>query len=125
MDCGPPGSSVHVILQARILEWVAIFSSREGRPLLPAPGVEPTSLVSSVLAGGFFIPVQLGKLVNIPLDSGGGCYFLRIVSCKGQAMRHWLFTVIFYGPPGGKGMSPLGRHYVQVELSTNHSLSLV
>ena len=23
MDCGPPGSSVHGILQARILEWVA------------------------------------------------------------------------------------------------------
>ena len=28
MDCSPPGSSVHGILQARILEWVAIsFSS--------------------------------------------------------------------------------------------------
>ena len=28
MDHGPAGSSVHVILQARILEWVAIsFSS--------------------------------------------------------------------------------------------------
>ena len=26
MDCSPPGSSVHGILQARILEWVAIFS---------------------------------------------------------------------------------------------------
>ena len=29
MDCGPPGSSVHGILQARILEWVAIFFSGE------------------------------------------------------------------------------------------------
>ena len=28
MDCSPPGSSVHGILQARILEWVAVFSSR-------------------------------------------------------------------------------------------------
>ena len=28
MDCSLPGSSVHGILQARILEWVAIFSSR-------------------------------------------------------------------------------------------------
>ena len=28
MDCSPPGSSVHEILQLRILEWVAIFSSR-------------------------------------------------------------------------------------------------
>ena len=28
MDCNPPGSSVHGILQARILEWVAMSSSR-------------------------------------------------------------------------------------------------
>ena len=27
MDCSPPGSSVHRILQARILEWVAISYS--------------------------------------------------------------------------------------------------
>ena len=29
MDYNPPGSSVHGILQARILEWVAISFSRE------------------------------------------------------------------------------------------------
>ena len=28
MDCSPPGSSVHGVSQARILEWVAIFYSR-------------------------------------------------------------------------------------------------
>ena len=28
MDYGPPGSSVHGILQARILEWAAMLSSR-------------------------------------------------------------------------------------------------
>ena len=28
MDCGPPGSFVHGILQAKILEWVAILSRR-------------------------------------------------------------------------------------------------
>ena len=28
LDCSPPGSSVHGILQARILEWVAMPSSR-------------------------------------------------------------------------------------------------
>ena len=31
MDCSPPGSSVHEILQARILEWVAISVS--GAPI--------------------------------------------------------------------------------------------
>ena len=28
MDCSPPGSSVHSILQARILEWVAVSFSK-------------------------------------------------------------------------------------------------
>ena len=32
MDCSPPGSSVHVISQVRILEWVAISFSR-GSPI--------------------------------------------------------------------------------------------
>ena len=32
MDCSPPGSSVQGILQARILEWVAISSSRGSSP---------------------------------------------------------------------------------------------
>ena len=52
MDYRPPGSSVHVIFQARMLEWVAIFSSRD----LPNPGIEPTS---PSLAGGFFTTVLL------------------------------------------------------------------
>jgi len=29
IDCSPPGSSVHGIFQARILEWVAVSFSRE------------------------------------------------------------------------------------------------
>ena len=34
VDCSPPGSSVHGILQLRILEWVAMASSRGSyRPL--------------------------------------------------------------------------------------------
>ena len=28
MDCGPPGSSVHGTLQARVLDWVAVPFSR-------------------------------------------------------------------------------------------------
>ena len=44
MDCSLSGSSVHGILQARILEWVAISN----------PGIKPVSLMSPALAGGFF-----------------------------------------------------------------------
>ena len=54
MDCSPPGSSVHGILQARILEWVVISSSR-GSSL-------PRNLSCiSFLAGGFFTAEPAGK----------------------------------------------------------------
>ena len=33
VDCSPPGSSVHWILQARILEWVAISSYEGTNPI--------------------------------------------------------------------------------------------
>ena len=39
VGCSPPGSSVHDILQARLLEWVAISFCRD----LPDPGIEPRS----------------------------------------------------------------------------------
>ena len=39
MDYSLPGSSLHVILQARVLEWVAISFSGD----LPDPGIEPRS----------------------------------------------------------------------------------
>ena len=37
MDRSPPGSSVHGISQARMLQWVAISSPED----LPNPGTEP------------------------------------------------------------------------------------
>ena len=47
MDCSPPGSSVHGILQAEILDWVAIpFSRRSSQP-------RDQTRVSGI-AGGFF-----------------------------------------------------------------------
>ena len=38
MDCSPPGSSVHGLFQARILEWVAIHFSRDLLDLGIVPG---------------------------------------------------------------------------------------
>ena len=56
MDCSPPGSSVHGILQAGILEWVIIFYSRGCSQL------DLKSLVSFALAGGFNTTAPVGKL---------------------------------------------------------------
>ena len=39
LDCSPPGSSVHGILQVRILEWVPCLSPGG----LPDPGIKPCS----------------------------------------------------------------------------------
>ena len=53
-DCSPPGSSVHGISQARILEWVAIsFSRGSSRP-------RDTAHISC-LAGRFFTTEPPGK----------------------------------------------------------------
>ena len=54
MDYSPLGSSVHGILQARILEWVPFLSPGD----LPNPGTEP---VSPALAGRFFTSEPPGK----------------------------------------------------------------
>ena len=51
MDCSPPGSSVHGIFQARILEWVAISFSRgsfQPRDQTLSP-VAPALLANSLL----------------------------------------------------------------------------
>ena len=45
MDYSLPGFSVHGILQARTLEWVAVPSSRD----LPDPGIEPMTPVAPAL----------------------------------------------------------------------------
>ena len=49
MDCNPPGSSVHGILQARILEWVAVPFSRgssQSRDWIQSPTSQADSLLS-------------------------------------------------------------------------------
>ena len=58
MDCSPPGSSVHGILQARILEWVAIsFSRGSSRPR------DQTQV--SYIAGGLFTDSPQGSSFQI------------------------------------------------------------
>ena len=54
MDCSLPGSSVHGIIQARMLEWVAIPFPGD----LPDPGIKPRSLA-----------LQAGSLPSEPLGS--------------------------------------------------------
>ena len=57
MDWSPPGSSVHGIIQARMLEWTAI--PPQGDPA--DPGIELTSPVSPALGGRIFTTQLPGK----------------------------------------------------------------
>ena len=60
-DCSPPGSSVHGILQASILEWVPMPSSRGS---FPTQGSNPGLL--HLLLWKVHLPlVPAGKTINI------------------------------------------------------------
>ena len=71
MDCSPPGSSVHGIFQARILDRLPFPTSRD----LPDPRIEFQPLASSALAGGFFSTVPPGTW----------CLFIRKTKGKGPS----------------------------------------
>ena len=68
MDCSPPGSSVHGVLQARIQEWVAIFFSRgTSQPR------DQKSLLSPALEGRLFLSSATWKPICMcihPRDLG-------------------------------------------------------
>ena len=75
MDPSLPGSSVHGISQARILEWVAVsFSRGSSQP-------KGQSLVSCIV-GRFFTSEPLGKpLDKIKIERNNHCFFFKY---------HWL-----------------------------------
>ena len=58
MDCSPPGSSVSEIFQARILEWVAMPSSRESSQPRDQTQVSRVEV-------GLFTFEPLGKLAQL------------------------------------------------------------
>ena len=83
MDCSLPGSSVHGISQAKILEWVAISSSRGSFQPRDRTHI---SFNSSCMAGGFFTVELPGKLTgsisrfySVPFFSS--CFLLVILLC--------------------------------------------
>ena len=60
MDCSPPGSSVHEIRQARILEWVAIPFSRGSS--------QPWDRIQVSHIAGRFLPSEEPGKPWVPLE---------------------------------------------------------
>ena len=59
MDHSPPLSSVHGILQARILEWIAKLHG-----IFPTPSLNLLSPMSPALADGFFTTSTTWEAIN-------------------------------------------------------------
>ena len=87
MDCSSPGSSSHGILQARILEWVAIPFSRESRRLRDQTGVSCT-------AGRFFTAWVTREALVCILSTSNYTLF-----SFGFAVIFFFFFFPFTGPP--------------------------
>ena len=64
MDCSPPGSSARGIFQARYWNGLSFPSPGD----LPDPGIEPVSLASSALAGGFLTISTTWEAPVIPIE---------------------------------------------------------
>ena len=79
MDRSLPGSSVHGILQASILEWATMPSSMD----LPNLEKESRSSMSPALAGGFFSTSIMGFL------GGSGVKNLLVKVKELQETRAW------------------------------------
>ena len=85
MEYSLPRSSVHGILQARILEWVAISSSRE----FSRPRDRTQAPASPVLAGGFFTTAP-------PEKSQHGCTsykYINIQIMEGVLIFLWMMML--------------------------------
>ena len=75
MDCSPPGFSVHGLLQARIVEWIAMPSSRGSSWPRDQAHVSYVSW-----AGSLLVPPALGHL-KIPPET---CYISLAHHCPGE-----------------------------------------
>ena len=95
MDCSLPGFSIHEILQARILEWVAISFSRD----LPNPGIKPRSPALQVDS----LPAEpQGKPKNTGVDSLYLCQWIFPTQESNRGLLHCrriLYQLSYQGSP--------------------------
>ena len=97
----PPGSAVHGILQARILEWVAISSSRESS--------QPRDQICGSCDS------FIGRWVFLPLAPAGKPRAIMVqgkVGHRGWSQRIWLWRPVGfdYTTYTGLGKQTLGGH---------------
>ena len=103
VDCSLPGSSVHGVLQARILEWVDISSSRGSSPIRGGTHVscfthvfftaEPPACLERIIFHSFpptgmgFHPCPKGNMICCPVFLIQGFCLIEEIETK----RYYLF----------------------------------
>ena len=86
VDCSPPGSSLHGVLQARILEWVPMPPPGD----LSDPGIKAESLLSAALAGRFFVTYYICHYLHYTNQ------FLLISQDSGKGKDHVIRNIVLY-----------------------------
>ena len=100
MDCSPPGSSVHGVLQARILQWVAMPSSQgssQPRDQTQSPTLQADSLPSEPPGKAW----QYCPSLNVPLWGDGHIPSFKPAPCSGCPQKsfpimEFLYSSFFY-----------------------------
>ena len=88
MDCSLPGSSVHGILQARILEWIAILFSRGSSQPRDQTWV-------SLIAGRFFTIWATAEAHKLPISSYYGEKAQKAQPLKSYNIGYFYFLHLF------------------------------
>ena len=105
MDCSPPGSSVREILQARILEWVAMPSSRGS--FWPRDWTRVSCLIMSLALASRFFTTTATWEAQIHL-LGGTIQLTTLVSILNQFSSSSLLLLFYIRNAGGcLGLFPL------------------
>ena len=92
IDCNLPGLSVHGILQARILEWVAVpFSRGSSRPRnrIRISCIVGRFFTSWITEGNFF---AFNYLLNTSCLTSKSVFCLQICSCKDLTRKKIHYT---------------------------------
>ena len=102
MNCSPPGSSVHGILQARMLEWVAILT----KALIAEISTSKRHLLQRWLSWINRLPsTGLVRMPGVPFLPGPWLYYLETLvdldnwpfeSLVFTSLSHYIPTFIFY-----------------------------
>ena len=90
MDCSPPGSSVHGIFQARVLEWGAIAFSISNQSILKE--ISPECSLEGLMLK---LKLQYSCLEN-PMDRGAWWAALHGVAKSRTRLSDFTFTVHFH-----------------------------